>query len=57
MILLGTILLIINFVLTYKIVRNTELKTFQKTILLIIVWIAPFVGAIIVDLLFDKQKK
>ena len=57
MIFLFTILLIINFVVTYKLLKDEYYDKRQKTIQIFIIWLIPLVGALIVFLFLNREEK
>ncbi len=57
MTLLFTLLLLINFIITYKSLKDEYYEKNQKTIQLFIIWIIPVIGALLVYLFLHKEKK
>ncbi|WP_072679419.1 hypothetical protein [Arcobacter sp. LA11] len=51
-----TIFLIINFIVTYKLLKDEYYEKRQKTIQLFIIWLLPILGAILVYLFLNREK-
>lgn len=55
MVLSFTILLIINFIVTYKLLKDEYYEKRQKTIQLFIIWLLPIIGAVIIYLFLNRK--
>ena len=57
MVFLFAILLIINLIVTYKLLKDEYYEKKQKIIQLFIIWLLPILGAILVYLFLNKEKE
>jgi len=57
MTLLFTILLLINFIVTYKLLKDDVYEKRQKTIQIFIIWLLPVIGALVVFLFLHRESK
>ncbi len=51
-----TILLIVNFLLTYKVIKKNNYNQKQKNIQLFIIWLIPIMGALIIYILLKREE-
>ena len=52
-----TILLIINFIVTYNLIKNKNYTKKQKNIQIFIIWLIPIMGALIIYILLNREEK
>lgn len=52
-----TILLMINFILTYKVLKEKNYSKKEKNIQLFVIWLIPIMGALIIYILLNREKE
>ena len=52
-----TILLIINFIVTYNLIKDKNYTKKQKNIQIFIIWLIPIIGALIIYILLNREEK
>lgn len=52
-----TILLMINFILTYKVLKEKNYGKKEKNIQLFVIWLIPIMGALIIYILLNREKE
>ena len=52
-----TILLMINFILTYKVLKEKNYSKKEKNIQLFVIWLIPIMGALIIYILLSREKE
>lgn len=57
MLLLFALFLLLNWIVTYKVLKNTSCKKEQKIIKLLIIWVIPIIGAVVVYIFLNIEKK